>query len=153
MKETFVMLPTTDFLRFWGASFVTLSIALVLMSVFYRLIDCDLGLHGWAKETVLAVIASMFQGVGLWVVYSIAPNGGYRSQVIPTIFVAIIYYATHTGKDWDGWEMTGILLFQVAVSMIGFFALTGELKLAAVVLVSFLGALLIIGKSAKGVEN
>ena len=150
MVETFVMLPAADFLRFWGVSFVTLSIALVLMSVFYRLIDSDLGLHGWGKEAVIAVIASLVQGAGLWVAASIIPGGGFRSQIVPAILVAIIYYATHIERDWDSYEMGGILSFQMVVWAVGFFMLTGEPKIAAIVLGSFVGALVIIGNSGKG---
>jgi len=144
------MLPAADFLRFWGLSFITLSVALVLLSVFYRLIDTDLGLKGWGKEAVIAVIASLVQGAGLWVTASIIPGGGLRSQVIPCILVAIIYYATHIEKEWDGYEMSGIFSFQMVVWSVGFFTLTGDFKIAAVVLTGFVGALLIIGNSAKG---
>jgi hypothetical protein len=144
------MLPAADFLRFWGLSFVTLSVALVLLSVFYRLIDSDLGLHGWGKEAVIAVIASLVQGAGLWVTASIIPGGGLRRQIIPSILVGIIYYATHIEKEWDSYEMAGIFSFQMAVWSVGFFMLTGEFKIAAVVLTGFVGALFIIGNSAKG---
>lgn len=133
-----------------GVSFVTLSVAVVLMSVFYRLIDSDLGLKGWGKETVIAVIASMVQGAGLWVTDSIMPGGGLRSQFVPTLLVAIIYYVTHIENDWDSYEMGGILSFQMVVWCVGFFMLTGEPKIAAIVLGSFVGALVIIGNSAKG---
>jgi len=144
------MLPATAFLKFWGLSFFTLGVALVLLSVFYRLIDSDLGLHGLGKEAVIAVLASAVQGAGLWVTASIMPGGGLRSQIVPTILVGIIYYAAHVEKDWDGYEMTGILSFQMVVWSVGFFMLGGEFKIAAVVLVSFVGALIIIGNSAKG---
>jgi len=144
------MLPGADFLRFWGLSFLTLSVALVLLSVFYRLIDSDPGLHGPIKEAVIAVIASAVQGTGLWVTASIIPGGGLRRQIIPTILAGIIYYATHVEKDWDGYEMAGILSFQMVVWSVGFFMLTGEFKIAAIVLASFAGALVIIGNSSKG---
>ena len=144
------MLPAADFLRFWGLSFLTLSVALVLLSVFYRLIDSDLGLHGLGKEAVIAVIASAVQGAGLWVTASIMPGGGLRSQIVPTILVGIIYYATHVEKDWDSYEMGGVLSFQMVVWCVGFFMLTGEWKIAAIVLASFAGALIIVGNSAKG---
>jgi hypothetical protein len=52
------------FFGYWAAAFVTLCLGLVLLSVFYRLIDSELGLHGLGKEAAIAGVASFFQGLG-----------------------------------------------------------------------------------------
>ena len=128
------MLPATDFFQFWGLAFLTLSVSLVLLSVFYRLIDTDLGLHSLRKEAVIATVASLAQGAGLWFTASLIP-GGFRRQIIPGMIVAIIYILTHL-EDWRGNEMGGIFLFQMVIWNVGFFMLAGEFKIAAIILVA-----------------
>jgi hypothetical protein len=153
MAETFVMLPAADFLRFWAMSLVTLIVALVLLSVFYRLIDSNLGLYGLGKEFVVAVLASLVQGTGIWFARSLVPGGGLRSLVVPAIIVSFIYYLAHHENDWSGYETGGILSFQTVVWSIGFFMLAGEFKTAGIILAIFVASLAIIGGIAKSHES
>src|SRR5262245_11429117 len=141
------MLPATDFFQFWGLALLTLSVALVLLTVFYRLIDSDLGLHSLRKEAAIALVASFVQGAGFWFTTSLIP-GGFRRQIIPGMIVAVIYILTHL-EDWSGYEMGGIFLFQMVIWNIGFFMLAGEFKIAAIILTAFAVGLAMIGSIAK----
>jgi hypothetical protein len=143
------MLPAADFLRFWGLSFLTLCVALVLLRLFYRVIGSDLGLHGPGKEFIVAVLASLVEGTGIWFARSIAPGGGLRSLIVPAIIVSFIYYLAHLEKDWSGYEAGGILSFQAVLWSVGFFMLTGEPNTAGVISALFVTALAIIGGIAK----
>jgi hypothetical protein len=128
------MLPATQFLEYWGLAFVTLCAALVLCSVFFGLIDTELGLDSWRREASIAVVASLVQGAGFWFAASLIP-GGVRKQVIPAMIVAIIYSLTHL-KDWSGYEIGAILFFQMVIWNAGGFLFAGQLKIAAIILVA-----------------
>jgi hypothetical protein len=153
VTDTFVMLPASDFLRFWGLSFLTLCVALVLLSLFYRVIDSNLGLHGPGKELVVAVLASLVEGTGIWFARSIVPGGGLRSLIVPAIIVSFLYYLAHLEKDWSGYETGGILAFQAVIWSISFFMLTGEMNSAGVIFAIFVAALAIIGGIAKSAQQ
>ena len=77
------MASATGFLKFSALAFVTLSVALVLLSIFYRLIESDLGLDGFRKEAVIAVIASTVQGAGFWFSASLLPGDPFRNLLLP----------------------------------------------------------------------
>lgn len=141
------MLPATDFFQFWGLAFLTLSLSLLLLNIFYGLIDSDLGLHSLRKEAVIAGVASLVQGAGFWFTASLIP-GGFRRQVIPGLIVAIIYILTHF-EDWSGYEMGGIFLFQMVIWNVGAFILAGKFKIAAIILFAFAIGLAIIGSITK----
>ena len=55
------------FFGYWAAAFVTLCLGLALPSVFYGLIDSELGLHTLGKEAVLLAF-----GIGLSIIASLA---------------------------------------------------------------------------------
>ena len=142
------MAPATDFLKFWALAFVTLSLALILLSIFYRLIDSDLGLDGFRKEAAIAVIASAVQAAGFWFSASLFPGDPFRNLLLPELIIAIIYYLTHL-KDWSGLEIGGILFFQSIIITTAFFLAAGQLKLVAITLAVFAASLAIIASIAK----
>ena len=141
------MLPAAQFLEFWAIAFLTLSAALVLCSIFYRLADMDLGLDSWRREVRIALVASLIQGTGFWFTASLVP-GGFRSQLIPAIIVAIIYWLTHL-RDWSGYEIGAILFFQMVIWNTGAFALAGDFKIAVMILGTALICLGVIGSIAR----
>jgi len=142
------MAPVADFLKFWALAFVTLSIALALLSIFYQLIDSDLGLDGFPKEAAIAVIASAVQAAGFWFSASLFHGQPFRHLLLPELILAIIYYLTHL-KDWNGLEIGGILFFQSNIIVMAFFLAGGQFKLAAISVAAFIGGLAIIGSIAK----
>jgi hypothetical protein len=135
------------FFGYWVAAFVTLCLGLVLLSVFYRLIDSELGLHGLGKEAAIAGVASFFQGLGAWLIFTYAPGAG-RAMLIPGLMAAIIYKLSHL-SDWSGYEMGGIFLFQMVLWSVGALLFSGEFKIALAVLLAFGIGLSIIASLAK----
>jgi len=89
------MASGADFLKYWALSFVTLSAALILLSIFYRLLDSDLGLDEFRKEAVLAVIASAVQGAGFWFSASLFPGDPFRTMLLPGLIVSFTYRLAH----------------------------------------------------------
>ena len=143
------MLSASHFFEFWAIAFVTLCLALVLLAVFYRLIDSDLGLDSVRKEAVIAALASAVQAGGLWFSTSILPGRAPRLTV-PVLVVAIIYKVGHL-TDWSGYEIGGIILFQIVLWNTGLWLLAGQFKLALIVLGAFATGLALIGGMAKRV--
>jgi len=135
------------FFGYWAAAFVTLCLGLVLLSVFYRLIDSELGLHGLGKEAAIAGVASFFQGLGAWLIFTYAPGAG-RAMLIPGLIVAIIYKLGHL-TDWSGYEMGGIFLFQMVLWGVGALLFSGEFKIALALLLAFGIGLSIVASIAK----
>ena len=141
------MLPATEFFEYWGLAFATLCAAVLLTNVFFSLIDTSIGLHGWAREARIAVVASLVQGTGFWFTASLVP-GGIRRQVIPALIVAIIYWLTHL-EDWSGYEVGAILFFQVVIWNAGGFLLAGEVKVAVLIVAAAAACLAFIASVAR----
>ena len=142
------MATSTQFLEYWGLALVTLSLTLVLLSLFCRFIDSDLDLHGLRKEIVIAFVASAVQGAGFWFSASLFPGNPFRRLVIPSLSVGIIYYLAHL-EDWSGYEVGGILYFQSALLATGALLFSGEIKIAFFVLGIFAFGLVIIAGIAR----
>ena len=142
------MAPATQFFQYWALAFGTLCVALVLLSVFYRLIDSDLELHSLRKEAVIAGIASVVQGAGFWFSASLFQGQPFRRLVIPGAIVGIIYWLSHL-EDWSGYEIGGIAFFQAAVMSTGLCLVTGQFKLAVIVLGAFVVGLAVIASIAR----
>jgi len=137
------MATTTQFFQYWALAFVTLSVALVLLSFFYRFIDSDLDLHSLRKEAVIAGIASAVQGAGFWFSASLFHGDPFRRLVIPGAIVGIIYWLAHL-EDWSGYEIGGIAFFQAALLSTGLCLVAGQFKLAVIILGAFVFGLVII---------
>ena len=141
------MLSASHFFEFWAIAFVTLCLALGLLAVFYRLIDSDLGLDNVRKEAVIAALASAVQAGGLWFSASLLPGRAPRLTV-PVLIVALIYKLGHL-TDWSGYEMGGIILFQMVLWNTGLCLLAGQFQLALILLGAFALGLAVIGGIAK----
>ena len=108
------MATTAQFFQFWALAFASLSLALVLLNFFCRLINSDLDLHGFRRETVIVGLASTAQAAGFWFSASLFHGDPFRRLLIPGAIVGIIYWLTHF-EDWSGYEVGGIALFQAAL--------------------------------------
>ena len=128
------MLPASEFFRLWALAFIALCVGLVLLNVYWRLIESDLGLKGVLAEAGIAVMASLVQAAELWFTASLI---GYGRFGISSICVGIIYWLSHL-SEWNGYEVGGILLFQMVVGFLGFLLLAGMFKVAIMVLVVFI---------------
>lgn len=142
------MATATQFFQYWALSFATLAAALVLLSVFYRFIECDLALHKFRTEALIAGMASAAQGAGCWLSLSLFPGQPFKMMVIPVAIVSIIYLLTHL-KDWSGYEFGGIALFQTVIWGTGLWLVAGQFKLAVIILGVFVLGLAVIASIAK----
>jgi hypothetical protein len=131
---------------FWALAFVTLCAALVLLSIFYGLIENDLELHSLGKEAVIAGIASLVEGASVWLVVFFIPAAqravGLRALIVPTLIVALIYRVAHL-EDWRNGDVLYLLLFQFALCCSVAFLLTGHFGQALFVL-AVLGIILAV---------
>jgi hypothetical protein len=142
------MAPATDFFYYWALAFGSLCVALVLLSIFYHLIDSDLDLHSVRKEALIAGVASAVQGAGFWFSTSLFPGQPFRRLVIPCAIVAIIYWLSHL-EDWSGYEVSGIAFFQAAILSTGLCLVSGQFKLAVIVCGAFILGVAVIASIAK----
>lgn len=122
-------------LIFWALAFVTLSVALVLLTIFFSLIEDDLTLQSVGKEAIIAVVASLIEGASVWVVVTFIPLGA-RALFIPALIVGLIYKVTHL-EDWGRYEIILLLLFQLVVSAFGASLIFGQFAAAFGILFVF----------------
>lgn len=136
------MMHAVSLLVFWALAFVTLFGAVLALSVFYQLVGSDLDLESWGKEAVVAALASLFEGAGLWIVFSVLHGGG-RVLLFPGVIVFVIYRLHHL-TDWRGYEPGVILLFQLVIGYCGAMLFAGHFGAALLVTVVFVGALALV---------
>ena len=142
------MASATQFFQFWALAFVTLSVALMVLSAFCRFVDPDLELLGPTREGIVALVASAAQGGGYWFSASLFPGHPFHRMVIPGMIVAIIYWLTHL-EEWSGYEIGGIAYFQGAILSVGLLLVHGEYQLAILISAAFMVGLAIIAGIAK----
>ena len=139
-------------LLFWTVAFVTLCAALVLLSIFYGLIENDLELHSLRKEAVIAGIASLIEGAGVWLVVWGLPASqrawGMRALIFPAIIVALIYKIAHL-EDWGRGDVLWLLMFQSVIVCSGALLVFGRFGPALIILVGFGIILAVIAGFAK----
>jgi hypothetical protein len=133
---------TLHILGFWGLSFVTLAAALVAVSIFYQVVGSDLSLDSLRKEAAVAGFASLFEGLGLWVVISLL-QGGARVLLFPGVVVFFIYRLTHL-TDWSGYEPGVIILFQLVIAYCGVMLFSGHFAAALWAVVIFAAGLALV---------
>ena len=132
------MATAAQFFGYWALAFVSVGMALVLLSLFYRFLECDLNLHGFWKEAVIAAVASAVQGAGFW----------FSASLFHGDMLAIIYWLAHL-EDWSGYEIGGIAYSQAAILVAGLILVTGQFKFGIIMLALFAGGLAIIASIAK----
>ena len=103
-------------LMFWGLAFVSLCLAIVLLNLFDGVIGNDLYLHSLGKEAVLAGVASLVEGAGLWLVLSFIP-GGARAMIFPALVVALIYKVAHF-EDWGKGDVVLLLASHLEIGLL-----------------------------------
>ena len=131
------------FLSFWALAFVTLSLALVLLNVYYGLIGNDLALRSLGQEAAIAAIASLIEGTSSWLVVSFVPAAA-RALLIPALIVAIVYKLGHL-EDWSRYDLVLFLMFQFVIVSSGAFFFFGHFQAAIITITAFGGFLAILG--------
>jgi len=139
-------------LELWSLAFVTLCAALVLLNIFFALIENDIALHSLGKEAAIAAVASLIEGASVWVVVTFLPLGGpfiAARLFIPALIVGIIYKITHL-EDWSRYEVFVLLLFQLIIAAFGACLLFGHFSTAFTILVVFFICLAVTVAFMKG---
>lgn len=131
-------------LEFWALAFVSLVATLVLLNVFWNLIEQDLCLKTVGKEAALAGVAALIEAVALWLILPLGPVA-MRAMILPALLVGVIYKVAHF-EDWSRYEIICLLLFQLIIVAAGASLLAGHFAAALGILVGF-GIILVIAAS------
>ena len=120
-------------LEFWALAFVSLGITIVLLKIFWELMEQDLSLKTLGWEIIIALFASLIEAAGLWLIlfYFQKANSGLIAKIliIPAFVVALIYKACHF-EDWSRYEVFCLLFFQLVIALIGACLLTAHFGMA-----------------------
>ena len=131
-------------LEFWALGFASLSATVVLLNIFWDLIEQDLCLKTLGKEAAIAGFASFIEAIGLWLILTFANSPmGMRGMIIPGLIVGLIYKIAHF-EDWSRIEIVCLLLFQLIVTVIGAALLTAHFAMAITTMIVFAITLAII---------
>ena len=137
----------------WALAFVTLGLALLLLAVFFALIENDISLHRLGKEAAIAAVAALVEGASVWVVVTFVPPAyvviAGRALFIPALVVAVIYKLAHL-EDWSHYEIFALLLFQLVIAAFGACLLFGHFSAAFTILVVFFVCLAVTVVFMKG---
>jgi hypothetical protein len=137
-------------IEFWVPAFLSLSATLVLLNIFWNLIEQDLCLKTLGKEAVIAGIASFIEAIGLWLILTFANSPmGMRGMIIPGLIVGVIYKVAHF-EDWTRYEIICLLMFQLVVTTIAAGLLTAHFAMAITVAVVFATILAVIASFMRG---
>ena len=101
----------------WALAFVTLAVALLLLAIFFALIEDDLALRSLGKEATIAAVASLIEGASVWVVATFIPLAA-RALFLPALIVGLIYKVAHL-EDWGRYEIILLLFFQLVIAAVG----------------------------------
>jgi hypothetical protein len=129
------MQSAIQILEFCSLAFVTLSVTLVLLNIFWDSIGQELVLHSIGKEAVIAGFVSVIEGTGFWLILWFIPQGGL-ALFIPALIVGIVYKLTHL-EDWSRYEIFCLLMFQLVISASGANLILGHFKTATIILFVF----------------
>lgn len=135
-----------ELVAFWAVGFLTLSAAVVLLSIFGGVIGSDMELLSLGREAVIAGIASLIEAAGVWlIIMFISPayrGGALRAMVVPLIIVGLIYMIAHL-ESWGAFEAGLLLVFQVEIACLIASLISGHL-LAAIMVVVVCGIILAV---------
>jgi hypothetical protein len=135
------MHPAIQLLVLWAVAFITVSLALVLLNIYYGLIGYDLTLRSIGQEAVIAGIASLVEAASVWAVVSFIPTAS-RALFIPALVVAVIYKVAHL-EDWSRYDILWFLVFQIVIAASFAFLFLGHFQ-AAIIICGVFGLFLAI---------
>jgi hypothetical protein len=135
-------------LEFWALAFVSLSATLVLLNIFWNLIEQDLCLKTVGKEAVIIGIASFIEAISLWLLLPLGPIA-MRAMILPGLLVGVIYKVAHF-EDWTRYEIICLLLFQLIIVAAGASLLVGNFAAAIGILVVFGIILAVVASFLRG---
>lgn len=137
-------------LGFWALAFVSLSATLVLLNIFWNLIEQDLCLKTVGKEAIIAGVASFIEAIGFWLIHTFANSPlGMRGMILPGLVVGVIYKVAHF-ENWTRYEVICLLMFQLIIAAAGANLLVGHFTAAIGILVVFGIVLAVIASFLRG---
>jgi len=146
------MHATILFFTFRAAAFVSLGAAVVLLGIFYGVINDELGLHRPGQEALVAGVASLIEGTGVWLVVLFIPAAqralGLRAMIIPALVVALLYKLVHL-EDWGRFEALLLLMFQVVIGCVTASLFFGRFEAAFMVAAGFAAVMTVIALIAR----
>ena len=141
---------------FWAIAYVTLGLAVVLLTIFGELIQSDMELLSLGKEAILAGVASLIQAVGIWLIalFIEAQYRGIalRAMIIPLLMVALIYKIAHL-ESWSIFEAGLLLAFQIVIGCLVAALLSGHFEAAVMIVLVFGMILALIAVLAKNLSG
>ena len=135
-------------MEIWALAFITLGAALLLLNIFFALIENEIALHSLGKEAAIAAVAALIEAASVWAVVTFIPLGG-RALFFPALVVGVIYKVTHL-EDWSHYECFALLLFQLVIAAFGACLFSGHFSTAITVLVVFFICLAVTVAFMKG---
>jgi hypothetical protein len=141
------MIQVAHFVLCWGVAFASLCAAVVLLSIFFSAVDADVELMSLGKEAALAGCASLFQGIGFFVIIWVL-HGGARLILLPGLIAAFLYKLGHL-QDWTSYHVGALFMFQVGLWCIGAAIVGGHFGVAIAILAAFALGLTIIASIAR----
>jgi len=146
MLLAYVMHAAIELASFWTVAFLTLAVAVVLLSIFGDVIESDLELLSLGKEAVIAGIASLIEATGIWLIVLFVPamsrGLALRAMIIPVITVALIYKMAHL-ESWSVHEAGLLIAFQVGLICLVASLISGHF-LSAIMVVAVIGIVLAV---------
>ena len=136
-------------LGWWALAFLSLGTALVLLNIFYTIIECDLTLLSLGWEIGIAAVASLIEGGSVWAVITYVPAAG-RALIIPALMVALLYKVMHF-EDWNHFDIFALLVFQLVISFAGALFWLDQFSAGLTLLAVCLVCLVIAGVFFKGI--
>jgi hypothetical protein len=125
-----------------------LGLAILLLNIFWNLIEQDLDLKDLSREAIIAGGASMIEAIGLTLLIPLGARG-LQAMLIPFLIVGLIYKISHL-EDWSHYEIICLLLFQLIIVAIGASLFLGNFTATFGILITFAIVLAIIVAFVRG---
>jgi hypothetical protein len=127
---------------------MSLGLAILLLNIFWNLIEQDLDLKDLSHEAIIAGGASMIEAIGLTLLIPLGARG-LQAMLIPFLIVGLIYKISHL-EDWSHYEIVCLLLFQLIIVAIGASLFLGNFAAAFGIFIVFAVVLAIIVAFIRG---
>ena len=108
-----------SFLVFWMIMFASLAVTLAVLNPIYSMFGADLGLKGFWRETVIAVVVSALQAGIFWAVLQVTGLVVGRALLGAAIVLYLSYKVTHLSDSvfegiyaMDDWAIGAIAVTQ-----------------------------------------
>lgn len=120
---------TIRFLILWLVTLISLAVTLGLLSWIYDAFGGDLGLTGWRREAIIAIVVSLLQALLLWGAFSLTGGAGGRIFPVAGVILMLSYKLTHLSDDlFEGtYEMDNSAIVVIAAAQFAILFLAGLL--------------------------